>query len=244
MHHALDDIWAWYDNTPSLRCGIITGAAPPSGPGKQPKRAFCAGADLKEWQNRASNEQKSDSSTRVGGFAGLSSRRGKKPVIAAVHGIAFGGGMETTINCDLVIAHKESVFSLPEAKRGVIAIAGGLPRLVVTVGLQRATEIALTGRVLDAETAKEWGLVNEVVDGDVVAAAVKWAELVAGLSPDAVIATREGLRGTGTYGKQSEDSARDVETGVWQKVQEGENIKEGLKAFVEKREVRWVDSKL
>lgn len=152
--------------------------------------------------------------------------------------------METTINCDVVVAHKESVFSLPEAKRGVIAVAGGLPRLALTVGLQRATELALTGRILDAETAREWGLVNEVVEGDVVEAAIRWAGLVAGLSPDAVIATREGLRGTGWYGKMSEDSTKDVEVGVWQKLQEGENIKEGLKAFVEKRDVRWVDSKL
>ncbi|TGZ82579.1 ClpP/crotonase [Ascodesmis nigricans] len=242
MHAALDQIWTWYDSISSLRCGIITGAAPPSRPGKQPRRAFCAGADLKEWQNRNSSKKANQDST--GGFCGLSNRRGKKPVIAAVHGIAFGGGMETTINCDVVVAHKESVFSLPEAKRGVIAVAGGLPRLALTVGLQRATELALTGRILDAETAREWGLVNEVVEGDVVEAAIRWAGLVAGLSPDAVIATREGLRGTGWYGKMSEDSTKDVEVGVWQKLQEGENIKEGLKAFVEKRDVRWVDSKL
>jgi enoyl-CoA hydratase/carnithine racemase len=234
MHAQLDGIWAWYDSVPSLRCAIITGAA-----GGR-RRAFCAGADLKEWNAGAVGGGLSMAS---GGFAGLSTRRGKKPVIAAVHGICFGGGLEAAGNCDLVIAHKDSQFALPEVARGVVPLAGLLPRLASLVGMLRASELALTGRTLMAVEAREWGLVNEVVEGDVVDAAVRWAEKIAGMSPDSVIVTREGLRsawdGTGV-----DEATTQVDQGSWRKLQAGENIKEGLRAFVEKRPVKWVDSKL
>lgn len=175
---------------------------------------------------------------------GLSQRGGKKPVIAAVDGICFGGGMETTLNCDLVICTPDSIFALPEVKRGVVAIVGGLQRLAVTVGLQRASELALTGRTIGAVEAKEWGLVNEIVKGDVVEHAVRWAKMIEENSPDSVIVSRRALRGTGVYGGVADASQQDVEKGVWAGLQAGENYKEGLKAFVEKRPVRWVDSKL
>jgi len=239
MHIYLSDLWAWYDATPSLWCAIITGA--PAAPGR--KRAFCAGADLKEWQV-ASTSASTGTRSHTGGFMGLSQRGGKKPVIAAVDGICFGGGMETTLNCDLVICTPDSIFALPEVKRGVVAIVGGLQRLAVTVGLQRASELALTGRTIGAVEAKEWGLVNEIVKGDVVEHAVRWAKMIEENSPDSVIVSRRALRGTGVYGGVADASQQDVEKGVWAGLQAGENYKEGLKAFVEKRPVRWVDSKL
>lgn len=94
---------------------------------------------------------------RASGFAGLSRRTGRKPVIAAVNGICFGGGCEAIINCDMVLASRNAQFSLPEVKIGVVAQAGALPRLIRTVGRQRAMEMALTGRAITAEEAKEWG---------------------------------------------------------------------------------------
>ncbi|KAA8901801.1 enoyl-CoA hydratase [Sphaerosporella brunnea] len=237
MHNELSAVWSWYDSIPSLRCAVVTGAAPPVG--TKTRRAFCAGADLKEWNANAGK-------TRMpteGGFAGLSTRRGKKPVISAVHGVCLGGGLEAAGNTDLVIAHKDSIFALPETQRGVAPLAGFLPRLARIVGMQRACELAMTGKVLTAVDAKEWGLVNEVVEGDIVDAALRWAQKIAEMSPDSIIVTREGLKSAWDGIGVNEATAK-VEQGVWRKLQEGENIKEGLRAFVEKRSVRWVDSKL
>src|ERR1700733_11760026 len=114
-----------------------------------------------------------------------------KPIIAAVNGLAYGGGMEILTNLDIVVAGKSATFALPEVKRGVVAIAGALPRLVRTVGRPRAMEMALTGRVVSAKEAAEWGLINKVLD-DVVGGAVEMAKLIAENSPDAVIVSREG----------------------------------------------------
>ncbi|KAL2389043.1 hypothetical protein RJ035_002645 [Blastomyces gilchristii] len=153
-HAELHAVWEWMDAEPLLRVGIITGKG----------RAFCAGADLKEC-----NDKNSQSSGRPApppsGFAGLSRRAGKKPVICAVNGLAYGGGCEIIINADIVIASRRGAkFALPEVKRGVAALAGGLTRLVRTVGKPRAMEMALTGRVVRVEEAERWGLVNEVVE--------------------------------------------------------------------------------
>ncbi|KAL9032100.1 MAG: hypothetical protein Q9214_008108, partial [Letrouitia sp. 1 TL-2023] len=128
-HQELHSIWSWLDAEPSLRVGIITGEG----------RAFCAGADLKEWSSGAG------ASAPSSGFGGLSRRKGKKPIIAAVNGLCMGGGCEMAINADLIVASSGAVFALPEVKVGVIALAGALPRLVRTVGKQRAMEMALTG---------------------------------------------------------------------------------------------------
>jgi len=233
-HIQLTSIWEWYDSTPSLRCAIVTGARIP-----QKRAAFCAGADLKEW-NLVPGRARPPAD---GGFAGLSGRRGKKPVISAVHGICFGGGLEAAGNTDLILAHSESVFALPETSRGVVAISGLLPRLALIVGMQRASELALTGRVLSAHEAQSWGLVNEVVDGDVVERAIEVARKIVGMSPDSVIVSRAALRGAWD-GAGVDDAATKVENGVWKQLQAGENIQEGLRAFVEKREAKWVASKL
>ena len=180
------------------------------------------------------------------GFGGLSRRIGKKPVIAAVNGIAMGGGCEIIINCDIVLASAAAKFALPEVKRGVIALAGALPRLVRTVGKQRAMEMALTGRTLDAHEAKVWGLVNEVVEGEprmVVDRALEVATAIAANSPDGVVVSREGVL-LGWHGLGAEEGTESLIQGSWKRMEGGENMKEGVKAFVEKRMPRWVDSKL
>ncbi|MCJ1297520.1 hypothetical protein MMC08_000307 [Hypocenomyce scalaris] len=233
-HKELGALWAWLDNEPSLRVGIITGEG----------RAFCAGADLKEW-----NDSQTDSTRRSAipssGFGGLSRRSGKKPIIAAVNGICFGGGFEMTINVDLVLASHTATFGLPEVKRGVVALAGALPRLVRTVGKQRAMELCLTGRVLEANEAKEWGLVNAVVGEreSVVAKAVVWAEVISENSPDSVIVSREGVK-LGWEGMGADEGSEWLIKGIYPRIDAGENMKEGVKAFVEKRAPRWVPSKL
>lgn len=158
------------------------------------------------------------------------------------------------INTDIVIASSRSQLGLPEVKRGVVALAGALPRLARTVGRQRAMEMVLTGRSLSAAEAEKWGLVNEVVavadgDGDedvsrkVVSRAVAVATEIAGNSPDAVLVSREGVK-LGWEGIGA-DEATGMLNDTWvRRLYEGENIKEGLRAFVEKRRPVWVDSKL
>lgn len=148
-------------------------------------------------------------------------------------------------NTDLIVAHESSVFSLPEVTRGIAPIAGILPRLVLTVGMQRASELAFTGRVLTAREAMEWGIVNQVVNGDedVVDVAIVLAKRISKMSPDSIIVSREALRAV--YDGDGVDAGMNkIREGAWQRLQSEDNIEEGLRAFVEKRDPVWVDSKL
>ncbi|KAI1876739.1 hypothetical protein JX265_003355 [Neoarthrinium moseri] len=280
QHFALGRLWDWFDDEPALRVAVITGTG----------RAFCAGADLKEWDglNSAgtSGPQKSvsgapsqtsttpDGSTSEseqragardmpasrfprGGFGGMSNRGGQKPILAAVNGLCLGGGMEMAINCDMVLASEDAVFGLPEVTIGVIALAGALPRLVRSVGRQRAAEMALGGKKYGAEEMRRWGLVNEVVPaGDaegaaadglgrtrVLAKALEWAARIAGNSPDAVVVSREGLK-LGWEGVGPEVGTNMLIHGWYGRMEKGENMREGVKSFVERRKPVWVDSKL
>lgn len=231
----MHSLWLWLDDEPDLSVAVITGTG----------RAFSAGADLKEWSGSMSDDV--DPSKRMGNkpaFVPLSRRLGKKPIIAAVNGLAMGGGCEFVVNCDLVIASEHAVFGLPEVKRGVAPIGGALPRLIRTVGLQRATEFALMGEPISAQRAYEWGIVNKVVNQEqVVEEAVRYAAAIAANSPDSIICTRAGLR----QGWETAAVERAVELVLdreWAELQKGENIKEGLKAFTEKRKPVWKGSRL
>jgi Enoyl-CoA hydratase/carnithine racemase len=123
------------------------------------------------------------------GLAGLPRRTGKKPIIAAVNGICMGGGFEMVANCDLILASSSAIFSLPEVKRGIVPVAGCLPRLTRTIGLQRTMDLVLTGRSVSATTLHDWGLISQVVDSpaDVVRAAVEVAEVMCKNSPDSLM---------------------------------------------------------
>ena len=234
-HWELHHIWEWLDQEPSLRVGIVTGSG----------RAFCAGADLKEWLSSTKSSSSTTASFPPSGFGGLSRRRGKKPIIAAVNGLAHGGGCEMIINCDIVLASSSAQFALPEVKRGVAAIAGALPRLTRIVGRQRAMQMALTGREITAQQAEQWGLVNAVVEveGRVVAKAVEWAKEIAGNSPDSIVVSKEGIK-LGWEGIGVEEATDKLVQGTWRKVEHGENLREGIQSFVEKRRPKWVESKL
>ena len=179
------------------------------------------------------------------GFGGISLRLGKKPIIAAVNGPAFGGGCEVVVNCDMVIASELATFSLPEVKRGVVALAGALPRLIKTAGRQRAMEMALTGRAVSAREFKEWGLCNRVVNEGmgVVDVAREYARNIAGNSPDAVTITRKGLE-LGWEALGVADASQTFLESWGYRIYDSPNIQEGLNAFSEKREPRWQESKL
>ena len=186
------------------------------------------------------------------GFGGISRRRGHKPIIAAVNGLAHGGGCEIIVNCDIVLASPSAVFALPEVKRGVVAMAGALPRLARVIGRMRAMEMALTGRNVSAKEAKTWGLCNAIsekdgdgieAEGGVVPLAISWAEQISKNSPDSVITSKEGIE-LAWDGIGVEEGSQRLVDGLWKRMEGGENIKEGLRAFVEKRVPRWVNSKL
>ncbi|KAK8091213.1 hypothetical protein PG994_000718 [Apiospora phragmitis] len=257
QHFALERLWDWYDAEPTLRCAVITGTG----------RAFCAGADLKEWNaintrttttgqsaaEPATGNSPSGAPSQAaitapharGGFGGMSNRGGAKPILAAANGICFGGGMEMAINCDMVIASASARFALPEVTIGVIALAGALPRLGRSVGRQRASEMALSGKSYTAAEMREWGLVNEVVfeGADVVAKALEWAAKIAGNSPDAVIVSREGLK-LGWEGVGPEMGTDMLIKGWYGRIESGKNMIEGVRSFNEKRKPVWKDSKL
>ncbi|KAK2044669.1 enoyl-CoA hydratase/isomerase [Colletotrichum somersetense] len=260
LHYAYARLYDWYDAESSLRCAVLTGTG----------RAFCAGADLKEWNVRnasaaatatpptpsadptpaaavvpSGGENPGDGWRPPAGFGGLSNRDGKKPVIAAVNGLCFGGGMEMAINADLVYASTEARFGLPEVTIGVIAVAGALPRLIKSVGRQRASEMALIGRTdYTPEQMLAWGLVNQVVQPDLLMeTALAAAEAIARNSPDAVIVSREGLK-SGWEPMGPVEATATVEQGIYRRMEAGENMTEGVKSFVEKRKPVYRDSKL
>ncbi|KAL3468969.1 ClpP/crotonase-like domain-containing protein [Aspergillus californicus] len=241
-------IWNWFDEEPSLRVGIITGSG---------GKAFSAGADLLEqldMRNTADGQKNTgtgDESTAPrrepmpNGFGGISQRRGKKPVIAAVNGLALGGGFEICLNCDMVITSPTAQFSLPEVQRGLYAGAGGLARIARTAGMQIASELALTGRRISASEAKELRLVNHISAsaGDVLADAIEFAQRIVDVSPDAVIVSRYGLREAWETGSV-EQASRGTADLYGSRLVTGENLRRGLEAFKGKRAPEWVDSKL
>lgn len=231
----------WFDSEPSLTVAILTGAG---------DKAFSTGADLKEWNAKVAKARASGKNTaelgpgNVPGVEGLSNRSGKKPIIAAVNGMALGGGCENVINCDMVIASENATFGLVEVKRGLAAYTGALPRLIRSVGLQRASEFAMTGKLIDARKAYEWGLVNKVVPHDkLLDEAIAWAREVAEISPDSIICTKAMLR-EGWTTADVVDATKISNGREWTALQQGANMQEGLQAFNEKRRPVWTDPKL
>ncbi|HEY6758285.1 MAG TPA: crotonase/enoyl-CoA hydratase family protein [Baekduia sp.] len=147
--------------------------------------AFCAGADLKAIDTYAG---------RLGdpnGPMGFTRRTPSKPAIAAVDGFALAGGLELALWCDLRIATEQSSFGCPERRWGVPLIDGGTQRLPRIVGLGRALDLILSGRIVDAQEALSMGLVTEVVpDGEALTRALEWAESLASFPQETMLADR------------------------------------------------------
>ena len=149
-------------------------------------RAFSAGNDLK-YQAEGGKMESVPS-----GFAGLTSRYDlNKPIIAAVNGVAMGGGFEIALACDLIIASDNATFALPEPKVGLAALAGGMHRLPRQIGLKRAMGMMLTGRTVKASEGKELGFVNEVVSQEeLLIRAEEWAKMIMECSPVSIRTTK------------------------------------------------------
>ena len=176
------------------------------------------------------------------GFAGLTSRFDlDKPVIAAVNGLALGGGFELALACDLVVADERAEFALPEVNVGLAALAGGLQRLPRQIGLKAAMGIALTGRRVRADEAYLLGCVNEVSGrGEALAAARRWAQLIVRAAPLAVRAAKQvmlrGLQEADVREAMAKQEGYPAVVGM----RASQDAIEGPRAFSEGRAPRWL----
>ncbi len=220
----LEMVFNEFANDPDQWVAIITGAG---------DRAFSAGNDLKY---QASGGQMSTPDT---GFAGLTSRYDlDKPVIAAVNGIAMGGGFEIALACDMIIASDNAVFALPEPRVGLAALAGGLHRLPRQIGTKQALGMILTGRRVPAPEGQQLGFVNEVVPaGQALDGARRWAEQILECSPMSIRASKQAV-----YQGLDKACLEEAISGRYDAVAamlRSEDMIEGPLAFAEKRPPKW-----
>ena len=224
-HRELATAFDRYAADAELRVAILTGAG---------DRAFCVGSDL-----RARVATNADDHPATG-FAGLTHRFDLlKPVIAAVNGLALGGGAEIVVACDLAVAADHAEFSLPEPRVGLAALGGGgLQRLARQLPLKQAMELVLTGRRIKAEEAKRIGLINDVVPKAELRARMRaMAQSILEGAPLAVEASKQVM----VQSLAIPDLATALRTPypAAERMLASEDAKEGQRAFVEKRKPRW-----
>jgi crotonobetainyl-CoA hydratase len=222
----LNEIFTGFRDDPKLRIAIITGAG---------ERFFSPGWDLKA----AAAGEKSDEDWGVGGFGGLNYPRNlNKPIIAAVNGIACGGGFEVVLGTDIIVMEEHAKFALPEIQVGVLADAGTV-KLRRRIPYHVAVEFLLTGRWMDAAEAKHWGLANHVVPkGEGMNKAREIARQLANGPPLLFPAIKQLLRHTEMVPEHEAFELHDSLDAV-QRVIRSDDLKEGTLAFTEKREPRW-----
>ncbi len=225
-HFELHDAFDQFAADPDQWVAIVTGAG---------ERAFSAGNDLTH------QAKGGDMRTPPSGFAGLTSRFDlNKPLIAAVNGVAMGGGFEIALACDLIVASDNAVFALPEPKVGLAALAGGMHRLPRQIGLKRAMGMMLTARRVSAAEGAALGFVNEVVpQAELMSAARKWAGLILECSPMSVRATKEtALKGLDEPTLEAAIKGQNAYPAI-RALFQSEDLKEGPRAFAEKRAPKW-----
>ena len=212
---------------PDQWVAILTGAG---------TRAFSAGNDLK-YQAAGGRRWRLDK-----GFGGMTARFDlDKPLIAAVNGVAMGGGLEIALACDLIVADATARFALPEPKVGLAALAGGLQRLGRQIGSKRAMGMILTGRHVGAEEAHALGFVNEVVPaGQALAGAKRWTAEILACSPLSVRASKQALMRGLDEPTLAEAIRKERDYPAARAMLASEDYVEGPKAFAEKRAARWV----
>jgi crotonobetainyl-CoA hydratase len=222
----LNEVFTSFRDDPALRVAIITGAG---------ERFFSPGWDLKA----AAAGEKSDEDWGVGGFGGLNYPRNlNKPVIAAVNGIACGGGFEVVLGTDIIVMEEHAKFALPEIHVGVLADAGTI-KLRRRIPYHVAVEFLMTGRWMDAAEAKHWGLANHVVPkGASLAKAREIAAQLGNGPPLLFPAIKQLLRHTEMIGEHEAFEVHDALDAV-QRVVRSDDLKEGALAFTEKRSPRW-----
>jgi enoyl-CoA hydratase len=206
------------DDDPDLWCGILTGG----------EQVFSAGADLAAGPGEP---------TERGGIVGLINRRRTKPLIAAVEGLALGGGLELVLCCDLVVASRTAAFGLPEAKRGLMPDFGGAFRIARALPANVAREMLLTAENLGAERAERLGFVNVITEpGAALAGALSLAERVCANAP---IAVRESLAIVNEAINGDETASWERSHAAHARLLATDDVREGVGAFFERRPARW-----
>jgi enoyl-CoA hydratase len=214
MDAALNEL----EDNPDLWCGILTGG----------ESVFSAGADLATGPGEP---------TERGGIVGLINRQRTKPLIAAVEGMALGGGLELVLCCDLVVASRSALFGLPEVKRGLMPDFGGAFRVSRVLPVNIARELLLTGENLTVERAERLGFVNAITEtGEALSAALALAERICSNAP---LAVREALAifNAAVNGDESDNWVRSH--AAHERLLETEDVKEGVGAFFERRAPSW-----
>jgi enoyl-CoA hydratase/carnithine racemase len=219
----LSRVWDDFAADGETWVAILTGAG---------DRAFSAGNDLKYTALHGVPRMPK------GGFAGLVARDDIwKPIIAAVNGVALGGGLEIALACDVIVASETARLGLPEPRVGLMAAAGGVHRLPRHIPLKIAMGMMLTGRHITAAEAARWGLVNEVVPAkDLLATAERWAREMLECSPSSVQATKQAaMQGLAKPVHEAMGGSYPLVSKLFQ----SEDVIEGPRAFAEKRKPRW-----
>jgi enoyl-CoA hydratase len=207
-----------------LRCGVLAHTGP----------VFCAGADLKA----IAAHGLTGIETARGGFAGLCRRDRAKPLVVAVDGAAAGGGVEIALSGDIIVASTAARFSVPEVRRGLVALSGGTIRLARAVGRSVALDLVLTGDDLDATRAAELGLVSRLVEpGRAREVALAVAATIAANAP---VAVRESRALVDAALDHDEGSLWAMAEAAAARVLATEDAREGPRAFAEKRPPRWL----
>ena len=224
----MGEVFTEFRDDPDLRVAILTGAG---------EKFFCPGWDLKA----AAGGEAVDGDYGKGGFGGLQELRGlNKPVIAAVTGIACGGGLELALCADIILAADHASFALPEIRSGTVADAASI-RLPRRIPYHIAMELLFTGRWFDAGEAAHWGLVNRVLPAsDLMGAARQMADDLAAGPPLVFAAIKEIVREA--EGMKFNDALNRVTKSQFETVERlyrSEDQKEGARAFAEKRDPVW-----
>jgi enoyl-CoA hydratase len=209
------------DAEDDLHVGIVTGAG----------GYFSAGMDLKAF---VSGERPYAGDR---GFAGITQRASRKPLIAAVEGFALAGGFEIALSCDLIVSSREARFGIPEVKRSLVAAGGALLRLPKRIPYHFAMELALTGEPIGAERAHEIGIVNRLADaGGALDAGLELARQIVKNAPLALIASKAIIQQSADWTAQEAWAKQGEISGP---VFVSEDAREGATAFAQKREPAW-----
>jgi crotonobetainyl-CoA hydratase len=224
----MGDVFRNFRDDPELRVAILTGGG---------EKFFCPGWDLKA----AAEGDAVDGDYGVGGFGGLQELRGmNKPVIAAVNGIACGGGLELALSADIILSADHATFALPEIRSGTVADAASV-KLPKRIPYHIAMELLLTGRWFDAEEAKGWGIINHIYPAaDLMTEARKLAELLASGPPLVYAAIKEIVRESEDM--KFQDAMNKITKSQFETVERlytSEDQLEGARAFSEKRDPVW-----
>jgi enoyl-CoA hydratase len=209
------------DADDALQVGVLTGAG----------KGFSSGMDLKAFV-AGETPYAVDR-----GFAGITRRASRKPLIAAVEGFAVAGGLEIALSCDLIVAARDARLGIPEVKRSLVASAGGLFRLPRRIPYHVAMELALTGGPIDGERAYAVGLVNRATEpGKALDEALELAATIAKNAPLALDASKRIVVQSFDW---SEEEAWEKQSTIVGPVVTSEDAREGATAFAEKRDPVW-----